>query len=378
MSLVWMIAGMAGFCAIASLAVDYGRVQVVKSELRRAADAAARAAASDVANTTNAETLAVQYAAANTADGGSVILVPATDMKFITWNPNSRTYTELTGSARSNANAIRVQTRRTVPLMWGALIGRGSFDVKAHSICAVSPENYGVVGLNSVSMTGNTSNSYWSNGSGTDSNAGNIASNGNIVLNGGATINGNARPGPGKTVTGGSVTGTTTPLTTILSFPPGNAGTYATVNDNQYAVSKISNGSFSLGKNQNLSLPGGNYYFKDFSSATGSLLMFTGPATIYCWGNFSMTGQTVTNSSLPKNLKIVMCPGPTGQTPGTVNITAGASLYADVYAPQSTVSIGGSGAIYGSVLGLNVNMTGGASIHYDLALTGGGSIVMVE
>jgi uncharacterized membrane protein len=46
MSLMWAIGCMTGLCAIASLAVDYGRVQVVKSELRRAADAAARAGSS--------------------------------------------------------------------------------------------------------------------------------------------------------------------------------------------------------------------------------------------------------------------------------------------------------------------------------------------
>ena len=33
---------------------------------------------------------------------------------------------------------------------------------------------------------------------------------------------------------------------------------------------------------------------------------------------------------------------------------------------------------YGSVLGLNVNMSGGGSIHYDLALTTGGKIVIVK
>jgi hypothetical protein len=91
-----------------------------------------------------------------------------------------------------------------------------------------------------------------------------------------------------------------------------------------------------------------------------------------------MTGQTNTSANLPKNLDIVMVPTPTGGTPGNVTITAGAALYADIYAPQSNVTITGGGAIYGSVLGLNVNMSGGGSIHYDLALAGTSKIVIVK
>jgi hypothetical protein len=263
--------------------------------------------------------------------------------------------------------------------MWAGLLGRSHCDVEATAIAALAPDSYGVVGLNGVSMSGNSSSSYWSNDSGSGSTAGNIASNGDIVLSGGAVINGNARPGPGGKVSGGTVTGSTSPLSAPLSYPNGDAGIYATSNDNHLIpTANYSDGSFTLGRNKSLTLPGGNYYFKDFSASTGSKLSFTGSATVYCWGNLSMSGQTVTAASIPQNLKVVMCPGPLGETPGSVTITAGAALYADIYAPQSDVKIGGGGSIYGSVLGLTVSMSGSGSIHYDLSLKSGGGIVMVQ
>ena len=377
-SVVWIIIGMTAFCAFASVAVDYGRAQVVKSELRRAADAAARAAASTVGNVTKAQDIAAQYAALNMADGRAVTIDKLSDdVQFVKWDTNTRTYTVLTGTARAGANAIRIRTKTDVPLVWGAMLGKSTTHIEAVAICAVAPENYGVIGLNSINMNGRATSSYWSSTGEEIAGGGNIASNGNIALSGGATINGNARSYTG-TVTGGNVTGNTASLPMALSFPPGDASAYWTNNSNTYARDWMTGQSFNLSKNQSATLPGGNYVFKDFNTQTGSLLTFSGPTTIYCWGTFNMTGQTVTSSKLPKNLKIVMCTGPTGQTPGSLNVTAGAELYADIYAPQSAVNINGGGEIYGSVLGLTVNMSGNGGIHYDLSLSGAGGIVMVQ
>ncbi len=381
-SLLWTIVSITAFCAIASLAIDYGHAQVVKSELRRAADAAARAAASQVASPAAARQLAYDLAHQNTADGKPVDVIPSQDVVFITWDPTARTYKILTGTDEPKANAVIVTAQRTaargnpVSLMWAGLIGRGACDVRAISIAAVAPESYGVVGLNSISMTGNTSDSYWSGGAGGTGNSGNIASNGSITLSGGATIHGNVR---GTSVSGGTVTGTVSPLAQPLSFPPGDAGSYATTNDNALIPAWAINGTnFALGKNKTLTIPGGNYYFNNFTRASGSVLSFTGPATIYCYGSFAMTGQTNTASNIPKNLSLVMCTGPTGALPGDVTITAGAALYANVYAPQSNVTISGGGEIYGSVLGQNVKMSGTGAIHYDLSLKGTGAITIVK
>jgi Flp pilus assembly protein TadG len=378
-SVVWMIIAMTALCALASLGVDYGRAQVVKSELRRAADAAARAAASTVGDVTKAQDTAVQYAGYNKADGKSVVIVKdSDDIQFVKWDTATRTYTVLAGTARNGANAVRIRTKADVPLVWGSMLGgNGTTHIEAVAICAVSPENYGIIGLNSINMSGRTTSSYWSSTGDVVNSSGNIASNGNISLNGGATIQGNARTYKGS-VSGGTVTGTTAPLPTALSFPNGDATPYFTNNNNTFAQAYMNGAHFSLGKNQVAALPGGNYVFNNFSAGTGSVLTFNGPTTIYCYGTFNMTGQTVTKDSLPTNLKVVMCPGPTGQAPGSLTVTAGAALYANIYAPQSAVTIGGGGEIYGSVLGLTVNLNGSGGIHYDLSLQGAGGIVMVR
>src|SRR5262245_22455234 len=156
--------------AMASLGVDLGRVQLAKTELRQAADAAARAGAAGM-NTSidQANTDACAVAAANNADGASVTLVAKEDIKFGTWDPDACTFTVLTGSAQSTANAIRVTARRTsargnaVQLFLAKLIGRSSIDISASATAtAAGSGDYGLIGLKYIKMGGNTSDSYYS------------------------------------------------------------------------------------------------------------------------------------------------------------------------------------------------------------------------
>src|SRR5437764_1148924 len=69
--MVYSVAIMVVFVAICSLAVDYGRVQLTKTELQSAADAAARAGAAGLYDGT-AVTRAVDCARYNVADGTPV------------------------------------------------------------------------------------------------------------------------------------------------------------------------------------------------------------------------------------------------------------------------------------------------------------------
>jgi Flp pilus assembly protein TadG len=136
--LVSMVA-MLGFC---SLAVDLGRVQVAKTELRRAADAAARAAVANLSNgTAQAKTAAANMAAANKADGTSVIINTATDVQFINWT--SKGNFAVVGTA-AGANAVRVYCRRTtatnnpISLIFGGIVGVKSCDVTASAMATLA------------------------------------------------------------------------------------------------------------------------------------------------------------------------------------------------------------------------------------------------
>src|SRR5437762_10760155 len=76
--LVWAMVVMVALCAIASFAVDYGRVQLAKTELLRAADAAARAAVASIGKgVTAANNAAISTAAMNNCDGSAVALTTA-------------------------------------------------------------------------------------------------------------------------------------------------------------------------------------------------------------------------------------------------------------------------------------------------------------
>src|SRR5205823_3735723 len=132
----------------------------------------------------------------------------------------------------------------------------------------------------------------------------------------------------------------------------------------------MSASSFKLGNNQTVVLPGGTYYFNNFSTGAGSTTIFTGPATVYVYGTIQMNGNAVTAASLPKNLTIVSVPNGSS-APGSITLTGTSALYATIYAPQSRISMSGTGDIYGSILGKSIDMTGNAAVHNDLGLGGG-------
>ena len=139
--LVYVIVMMTALTGFASLAVDYARVQLVKTELLRAADAAARAAASQLANgVTATQNAAVTWGGYNLADTTSVVIDPTNDVDFGTWDTSARTFTVLTGAARTSANAVRVTARRTlargtgVKLWFGQVIGQSSCDTTSSAI----------------------------------------------------------------------------------------------------------------------------------------------------------------------------------------------------------------------------------------------------
>src|SRR2546423_940067 len=110
--LVYAIVIMVALCAICSFAVDYGRVQLAKSQLRAATDAAALAAAQQLLSDMNAvPTVAASIARANKVDGKPLVLDTAADIEIGKWDATTRTFTPLTGAARSAANSVRVSGR---------------------------------------------------------------------------------------------------------------------------------------------------------------------------------------------------------------------------------------------------------------------------
>src|SRR5271170_2630847 len=80
---------MIGFC---SFAVDLGRVQTAKTELRRAADAAARAGVADLAlGTSSVQSAAIAMAANDKCDGSTVTLT-VSNVSVGIWNTTNSTF----------------------------------------------------------------------------------------------------------------------------------------------------------------------------------------------------------------------------------------------------------------------------------------------
>lgn len=362
--------------AIASLVVDWGRLQLVRSELQYVAEAAARHATNSLCGIPSvARNAAIEVAMQNKADGHPVELTAA-DVELGTWDAANGTFRAFTGAGEVTADAVRVTARRAasrgtaVPMIFGQLTGRATGDVQASAITTLGIEGYGVIGLDFLKLSGNATASWRpDDGSKPVGPWGNVASNGDITLGGSSFVNGHARPGVGRYVYGaeGRVSGTVRQLKTPLVFPNGEAGQVAAFNDDALVPAKYRSGaSLVLDSNDKLALPGGNYYFQDVKVM--GTLTFTGPATVYCYGDFALHGHARTYSNMPKNLAVVMCPAADGTPPGTLKVWSGTELYASLYAPQSPIVLGGNGDIYGSVLGKSVDMTGTSAIYYDVTL----------
>lgn len=391
-SIIWMAIGMVAICAFVSLGVDYGRVQLAKTELRAAADAAALAGAAGMnISVQQAQADASNVAAANTANGSPVTLRANQDIDFGAWDADSRTFTVLNGSARSTANAIRVTARRTkargnsIPLLFAQVVGQLTCDVSASAVAsAAGAGNFGVVGLNYIKMGGNSSDSYYSpDGYTSGGEKGSIASNGNIYLSGNSYVHGDARPGIGMTVDSPSrVSGSSDPLTKPLNYPRANAGAFATTNDNANIPAAYFSkaGNLTLKSGESLTLPGGVYYLNAVNLGAGSTMSFTGPAKVYCEGNWVMNGHAETSGNLPKNLKIIMVgPSSSSASAGKVTIGGGSAMYAHIYAPLSPINLSGTGDFYGAMVGESIDMTGTSAIHYDTALRYGlGNVCLVQ
>ena len=372
--LIWAMIMILGLCAIASLAVDYGRVQLVKSQLRCAADASALAAG-DVMLTdpVGARTAAIQIARANKAENTPVTLDATQDVEFGTWEPGSKQFSPLGSALLSSANAVRVTARRVtargnpVDLPFAKLIGMNTCDVSASAIASASVTGFSVVGLNYVKLSG---------GAVTGSNASpaSVASNGDITLTGGSSIVGSAHPGVGHTYKSGTtrVTGSTDPLSAPLVYPNGDPKDSKTNNNNVRGPSfAMKSGAFNISGSQQVTLQPGVYYFANFTMSGGTKLTLTGPTVIYCSGKFTCSGSVVNNyNNNPQSFRVIMVPNGT-MAPGKVELSGSSGLYADVYAPQSPIVISGSGHLYGSLIGKSIDQSGSATIHGQASVRNG-------
>jgi hypothetical protein len=145
-------------------------------------------------------------------------------------------------------------------------------------------------------------------------------------------------------------------------------------------------GNFS--RSSSLIINSGIYHFKSWKTSSSATITFRGDVTLYIDGDFDMTGQskivvdsgaTVILYHRGTNLKItggglVNVDGKPASfraySVGTnVSFTGGSGFHGAIYAPNALVTPTGNTDIYGSFVGRQIKISGGARFHYDETLS---------
>jgi hypothetical protein len=360
MSLLYLAIALPALSLIVSLAVDFGRVQVAKEELRRAADAAALDGAQGVSDGTWLSKAQVA-ANDNLVDGGTFSLSSG-DVLIGNW----------TGSAfvasGTPQNAVQVSAHKTaaggngVPLLFGSLLGENMCDVHATAVGVAMPGatgSYGLVGVSTISLSNGAKTDSYNSANGVYS-ASSATSNGSVASNGTITISGNSTNVQGSVFAGTSATVNLTGTPTISGTTGNIASTmnYAASTAPTGSVTNYGNTSLSSGNNY---LPSGTYEVDNFNM-TGGTAIFTGAATIYVNGTFNASGGAIqAYNSIPGNVKFIVLNN------NSVSLSGTMSLQADIYAPGCNATISGNAAVYGRMVCNSITCNGGA-IHYDTSL----------
>jgi Flp pilus assembly protein TadG len=142
-SIVYTVVVLSVMLLFCSLGVDLARVQVAKTEVRRAVDDAARHGAGGFAVDYKLATQrAMDVPDKNTVDGKKFSFVQSEDIVVGKWDANQRKFTPLTGWDRANADAIQVTGRRTkargtaIPLTFASVLGMKTANINGMTAIA--------------------------------------------------------------------------------------------------------------------------------------------------------------------------------------------------------------------------------------------------
>ena len=404
----YMIGAMVGFIAVCSIAVDYGRVQFAKVQLRSAADAAALAGASGLRNGPNAaRKLALDYVGKNLPGDLKDAIVASTKVTFGYWGdpqdlvegpddeadltdddvdtdkddddieePDVPSVFTVLDAEDGRINALRVEIGRTanggsaVPLIFASLLGQKTCDVHAAAtaIGYTGGAGDGFVGIKKLKMhkQGYT-DSYMSDwgpyGTYAPREHGSVLTNGKLKFKKDVIIHGDARPGIGKKkkaakpAQGGTVTGSREPLDYILSYPP-----VELLPKKKPHPKPPKRGNFELREHESYTLTEGEYRYHDFKIKKDATLNIVGEVTLILDGKFEAKGLVKTWQNKPANLRIRL----TGKK--SVKIGKKQSLYADIYAPLGKAKVDKEATLYGAIIAKDLKVGDKAKLHYDESL----------
>ena len=209
-----------------------------------------------------------------------------------------------------------------------------------------------------------------------------------IQLTGGAAIFGKAlvgaggNPATGVCINGGSsiynnATGTLSDAMNMIPRTDPDGGTAM--------------GGLILASNAKKTLSAGKYRFNQMNLSGNSKLMLNGNVTLHIDGNLKISGSAgiiIESGSLiiyVNGNKIDVNGGAivnTSQDPrnlilyGTaevqsINLSGGTSMYGLVFSPSAAIRVSGGQNTFGALIGNTIDLSGGASVHYDESLMNG-------
>ena len=332
MSAIYIAVIIAFVFGMGSLAMDYGRVQLGKTQLRSATDRAAKWAVQWV-NAPSAGLVdhANDVMADNTVDGQTVTL-KAADVVTGNWNAQTRQFT----AGGSPLNAVQVNATTQVPLALGRAIGMSSCTIRATSVASGIP--MGIVGLDGIIFKNNTFIASYDSNVRTNPTSGQSSGNASLVSNtyigekNNGDLQGNIYIGPSGTFDSFKLTGSVVTMTQPLTAPA----------DPPWAPTGNPGGiPQSYTHSSSGTLPGGTYWFT--SLTVNSNLRFSGPAVVYVNGNISINAQVTPFGSIPANLKLYQL--------GNNRAFDGANSFTGVViAPRSDFNTTNNFKFYGAVL----------------------------
>ena len=136
-------------------------------------------------------------------------------------------------------------------------------------------------------------------------------------------------------------------------------------------LSSLLDGSHNLNveDGETLDLAPGTYYFNNVTVTNGNLNVLasnTGPVTLYLTGNLTVTSAGNVNNAtqVPANMRIIS----SNTSAEAMELGGSSDMYAALYCPEGTVTLGQGGDLYGSAVGGTLISSGGCHVHYDTAL----------
>jgi hypothetical protein len=339
----------------ASLALDLGRVQLAKTQLRIATDTTAKYSVKWVSNgATVVQSRCNSIASDNYVDG-SALTYGSSNVQVGYWDRVARTFTA-NGRPR---NAIKLIHGRSVPLALGPAIGMTECMVRSSAVSACQPQGFTIYGT--AAFKNNTIiASYDSSASSTLPNIYSLNTNASVVVNGklgdqnNGGLRGDAYLAPTATLDPSFVpTGGIARLAAPVPVPADPAWS-PTANPNGVPQNYI--------VNANTTLPAGTYWFNQLR--VNARLTFGGPASVYVNGNITMNGTAaaiVAYNSQPSNLTIY-------QLGNNRALNASGVILGRFIGPRTTLDAENDFRYYGSFAINNLTLKNNAEFYYDEAM----------